>query len=294
MACTARGIRARVFPGRLPGRTESAGVPPADPAAPRRILHGACGLQHPGGRMEGERRTADGQQSRCQRQREGRVGDRGGQPDQCGAEHERHLVQRPLQRQRGAHQPLVGAGAARQGDRPGAGERPDLRHGGARQEAGQGQRHRRGPGERGRHQGCHREGVEPAGGQHHRALPVPVGEPADQRPGGGLARRQRTPDEARRGEAAAGLGHQQQTAELAHGGRQPAEEGHGRAAGARPVRSPGGRWQEQRSSGDATRGGVRCPMHGTYKGVRCTGARGSDESTARMTQQAADGVRVFP
>ncbi|GHG65104.1 hypothetical protein GCM10010513_33380 [Streptomyces glebosus] len=164
-------------------------------------------------------------QQRGQGERHGRVGHRGGQTHQRRTEHERHFVQGAFEGKRGVDQAVVGPGAAGEGDEPGAGQRPDLRHSGPGEQRDQGERQRAGPGERGRHQRGHGEGVEPAGGQHHRPLPVPVGEPAEQRAARRLARRRSTAHQARGGQRTAGLRHQQQTAEPAHGGGQPAEEG---------------------------------------------------------------------
>ncbi|MEU8912932.1 hypothetical protein [Streptomyces nigrescens] len=78
-------------------------------------------------------------------------------------------------------QAVVGPCATGQRDEPGAGQRTDLRHPGTGEQRDQGERQRPGPGEGGEHQRGHGEGVEPAGGQHHRPLSVPVGEPAEQR-----------------------------------------------------------------------------------------------------------------
>ena len=266
--------RARRGHGRCPGR--------APPRPGRRVQRLGPRMQRRSRRVQRERRAADREQQGGQGEGRGRVGHRGGQPDQGRAEHERRLVQGAFEGQRGVDQTVVGPCAMSERHEPGAGQRPDLRYGGTGEQPDQGERQSPGPGEGGGHQRGHGERIEPAGRQHHRPLPVPVGEPAEQRPAHRLTRRQRTADQTRGGQRAARPCHQQQTAELAHGRGEPAEEGddgqHRPAQGHHPA--IGGRCSDHRQTLSGT--GPRTPGTGRTKvhGLPCRLLGGSDDTNA--------------
>lgn len=157
-------------------------------------------------------------------------GDRGvqgerGESDEGRPEDEGDLVQGAFQRVDGADHALVGLGPVGEGHGAGAGERTDQRDGGPgdgadRCERGGGEAPE-GPGD----QGARGDGVDRGGGQDHGPLPVAVGEPAQDGPEDHLSGGQGAADDAGGGEGAAGLGDQQDAAELGHRDGESREEG---------------------------------------------------------------------
>jgi hypothetical protein len=95
---------------------------------------------------------------------------------------------------------LSQAGAAGERDQAGAGQRTHERHGAARGGPQDGQDGRGQAREGAGDQEGHRERVGEREREHDPALPVPVGEPAHQRPAGDLAERQRPAGESRGGQ----------------------------------------------------------------------------------------------
>ncbi|MFF1478645.1 hypothetical protein ACFVYD_13920 [Streptomyces sp. NPDC058301] len=79
-------------------------------------------------------------------------------------------------------------------------------------------------GERGHDEGGDGGRVDERRAEHHAPLAVTVGGAAQERAAGGLPEGERAAREPGGGQAAAGLGDQQHTAELAHRRRQPSEE----------------------------------------------------------------------
>lgn len=155
---------------------------------------------------------------------EGRVGEERGESDQGGAEDEGDLVQGAFEGVDRAYDALVGLGPVGQGDGPGAGERSDQRYGGAGERADRGERDGGQVRERPGDQGGGGHGVDGGRGQDDAALPVPVGEPAEDGPEEDLSDGEGAADDTRGGEGAAGLGDQQEAAELGHRDGQSGEE----------------------------------------------------------------------
>ncbi|GAA2965234.1 hypothetical protein GCM10010446_58650 [Streptomyces enissocaesilis] len=183
--------------------------------------------------------TADGEERGGHEQRGGGVREGRRETDQGGAEDERRLVERSLERQDGADEPFVGTAPAGERDRSRTRHRADLGNARSGERADERERERTDAAEGGDHESGDGDRVDEGGGQDDGALSVTVRHPAQQRPAGRPARRERAADQACRGEAAAGLG-DQQAAGLTHGGRQPAEERHAGSTG--PVRETTSRY----------------------------------------------------
>nr|WP_185902722.1 hypothetical protein [Streptomyces sp. WAC05292] len=199
----------------------------AGPAGARPGRGGVGGGRGGGGRggVQGEGRAEDGDERGSEGQGERGVRGEGGESDEGRPEDEGHLVEGPFEGVDGAHRLLVRAGAVRERDGPGPGERPYQRHRRPGEGPDRGERRCRQAPEGAGDQPGGGGRVDRRGGEDHGPLAAAVGGPAEQRPAQHLPGGERGADRPGGGEGAAGRGDEEDAAELDHGHGQAGEEG---------------------------------------------------------------------